>query len=165
MKDQLSFYRISADQLAALPDQDFLVDRELTGYFERKGQFIDDLWLDGIFMGDFLGPIGVILGGGVGALIGRDGNFIEPACPSIYTTHLPDGEVKPIAKTLAQARRILRGQDDTASAEHQDRLTQLAADFGSPTRLATHIHAVQRLVEKGRGKSELMCVYVRWGKR
>jgi len=165
MKDQLSFYRITAQQLESLPDQDFLVDRELTGYFERRGQFVDDLWLDDVFMGDFLAPISTILGGGVDALIGRSGNLIQPSGPTIYTTHLPEGELTTIVKTLSKARRILRGSDPDASAEHQDRLTKLAADFTSPAKLATHVQAVQRLVEKGRGKPELMSVYVRWGKK
>ena len=165
MKAQLSFYRITADQLESLPQQDFLVDRELTGYFERRGQFIDDLWLDGVFMGDFLGPMGTILGGGVDALIGRSGNLIQPSGPTIYTTHLPDGELATIVKTLSKARRILRGVDPDAPKEHQERLTQLAAEFGSPAKLAAHLQSVVRLVEKGRGKPELMSVYVRWGKR
>ncbi|MEO1268670.1 MAG: hypothetical protein AAFX99_11270 [Myxococcota bacterium] len=165
MKDQLSFYRITAAQLAELPDRDFLVDRELTGYFERHGQFIDDLWLDKVFMGDFLGPMGTILGGGVDALIGRSGNLIQPSGPTIYTTHLPQGELKMIIKTLSQGRKILRGLDDNASTDHHNRLHQLATEqFGSANRLAAHIHAVQRLVERGRGKAELMSVYVRWGK-
>ena len=167
MKDQLSFYQINADQLDALPQRDFLVDRELTGFFERQGSFIDDLWFDaGIAIGEILPGISSILGGHVDSLMGRSGNLIQPSGPTIYTTHIPQGDLVMILKSLGQARRALRGHTDSVNDAQHQRLEQLAQGHpGGSAKLAGHVHQIQRFVEKGRGKAELMSVYVRWGKR
>ena len=56
MKDQLSFYQITAEQLEALPQRDFIVDREgveeTAKYFAVTPKFIDNAYHDCM-----LGPI------------------------------------------------------------------------------------------------------------
>lgn len=163
MMDQLALYRIDTASLEAILQRDLLMDRELPEHLERKGRFVNDIFLDGASVGKLLASMSTILGTPVDALVRRTNHSLEPSGPVTWTSRIPPDTLQLIIKSLAKGRRLLSSPgDDAATAA---RLVQLAEEFGGTSQTTSALRQIEQLLQKASsGSGELVAVFTCWAR-
>ncbi len=165
MKDQLALYRLDPSTLERAIQMDFIEGAETASFIERKGQYIDELFLS-LAAGDLVGPLGTITGAPFAALLGKKGEPLGPTGPYTYCTRIPAPDLDLILRGIELAQRSLgRTTDpDEQVATRAKRLAALAADLGVGAALSQHLQSLERFLQKGsKGTgTTLIAVYTRW---
>jgi hypothetical protein len=166
MEDQLALYLLDQATLERAAAMDFIEGSETAAFLERKGQFLAELFLDGgAGAGALLGPLGVITGTPLQALVGKGGEPLGPTGPYTFCTRIPADDLELQLRGLSLAQRAL-GQANAADpqvAERARRLVALAQDTGLGPALARELQQIERFLETGRGaRGAIIAVYSRW---
>lgn len=164
MDDQLALYRLSKEGLERASQMDFIEGSETASYLERKGQHVDELFLDGgVAAGDILGPLGTITGTPLGALLGRGGEPLGPTGPYTFCTKIAPDVLQLQLKGLELAQRALGQSSDPAVTQIAARVQELAASTGLGPRLGHELRQIEKFLQQGRGaQGTLIAVYTRW---
>jgi hypothetical protein len=164
MDDQLALYRLSQEGLERAAGMDFIEGAETASYLERKGQHVDELFLDGgVAAGDILGPLSTITGTPLAALLGRGGEPVGPTGPYTFCTRITPDALQLQLKGLELAQRALGQSSDPEVTQIAGRVQELASSTGLGPALGRELRQIEKFLGKGRGlQGALIAVYTRW---